>query len=216
MEMDVSTDSIANKRNAAAEESPLFDGTEITIKELHAYLRGDWNVYGFLHKFPAVSMEQALAELERDAREKTKRIIERNEEIADGVPVFERTDVPVKYMFNYLADLKSLKDFHWDFPDTFLEDTYDAVLTAGRILELEAYRGKENGVAHSDRGRVSGSPVFIGTRLPLIFMFQHLAEGKTLKDFRFSFSSADPAQLVNTVVVAGEALEREFHAAVSG
>ena len=199
-----------------AELPQFIDGTEVLVKELHAYLRDDWNIYGFLHKFPSVSMEQALAELERDAREKTRRILECNKGIAGGVLVFERTDVPVKRMFEYLANLKSLKDFHWDFPDALLEDAHDGVLTAGRILELDAYRGKENGVVHSDRGRVSGSPVFVGTRLPMIFLFEHLAEGKTLKDFRFSYSSADPAQLVNTVEIAGEVLKREFHAALSG
>ena len=199
-----------------ASDALVFQGTQVLTKELHAYLREDWNVYGFLHKFPSVSMEQALAELERDARATAKRIMERNEEVAEGALVFERTDVPVKRMFDYLADLKSLKDFHWDFPEALLEDTHDGVLTAGRLLELDAYRGVENDVVHSDRGRVSGSPVFVGTRLPMIFLFEHLAEGKTLKDFRFSYSSADPEQLVKTVKAAAGTLEREFHAAVSG
>ena len=150
--MVVSTDSIASKRNAVAEESPLFDGTEIPIKELHAYLRGDWNVYGFLHKFPSVSMEQALAvELERDTREVIKSSIKCDAEIADGALVFERSEVPVKFLFDYLADVKSLKDFHWDFPDVLNEFTHDALATSGRILELDAYRGVENGVVHSDR-----------------------------------------------------------------
>ena len=194
----------------------LFKGTEVPIKELHAYMREDWNVYGFLHKFPSVTMDQVLAELERDVRERAMRIIERDEENDGGTLVFERTIVPVKRMFDYLADLKSLKDFHWDFPDALLEDTYDAVLTSGRILEVDAYRCVNNGIVHSDRRIVSGSPLFVKTRLPMIFLFQHLAEGKTLKDFRFSYSSADPVQLVGAVNLAGEALEREFHAATAG
>ena len=94
----------------------FFEGTEIAVKELHAYLREDWNVYGFLHKFPSVSMEQALAELERDARETVKRFIRCDAGIADGALVFERSNVPIKRVFDYLADLKSLKDFHWDYP----------------------------------------------------------------------------------------------------
>ena len=212
----MSTEQAIQGSQQVTELPPLFEGTDVPVKELHAYLRGDWNVYGFLHKFPSVSMEQALAELERDARETVKRVIQCNADIADGALVFERTDVPVKRMFDYLADLKSLKDFHWDFPAALLEDTDDAVLAAGRILEVDAYRGKENGIVHSDRGRVSGSPVFVGTRLPMIFLFQHLAVGKTLKDFRFSYSSADPAQLVSAVNLAGEALEREFNAAILG
>ena len=212
----MSTDSATFGGNTVVDQSPLFEGTDVPVKELHAYLCGDWNVYGFLHKFPSVSMEQALAELERDARETVKRVIQCNADIAGGALVFERTDVPVKRMFDYLADLKSLKDFHWDCPSTFLEDTHDAVLTAGRILEVDAYRGKENGVVHSDRGRVSGSPVLVGTRLPMIFLFQHLAVGKTMKDFRFSYSSAEPGQLVSAVNLAGEVLEREFYEVTAG
>ena len=197
-------------------EPLLFEGTEVAVKELHAYLREDWNVYGFLHKFPSVSMEQVLAELERDVREKARRIIECNEEIAGGALVFERTDVPVKRMFEYLADLKSLKDFHWDFPDVFGEFTHDALVASGRILELDAYRGVENGVVHSDRRIVSGAPLFVGTRLPMIFMFQHLTDAQTLKDFHYSYPSAEPWHLMETVRVAGKVLEREFYAALSG
>ena len=202
--------------NASASESPLFEGTDVPVRELHVYMRQDWNVYGFLHKFPSVSMEQALAELERDARETIKRSIKCDAEIADGALVFERTDVPVKFLFDYLADVKSLKDFHWDFPDVLNEFTHDALVTSGRILELDAYRGVENGVVHSDRRRVSGAPVFVGTRLPMIFMFQHLADAQTLKDFHYSYPSAEPEHLKETVRVAGKSLEREFYAAVSG
>ena len=212
----MSTDSSTNKSDAAVSESPLFEGTEVPIKELHAYMRGDWNVYGFLYKFPSVSMEQALAVLEKDARETVKRVIQCDAETAGGALVFERSDVPVKRLFDYLADLKSLKDFHWDFPSVFNEFTHDALVTSGRILELDAYRGIENGVVHSDRRRVSGAPVFVGTRLPMIFMFQHLTDAQTLKDFHYSYPSAEPEHLKETVRVAGKSLEREFYAAVSG
>ena len=202
--------------NASASESTLFDGTEIPIKELHSYMREDWNLYGFLHKFPSVSMEQALAVMEKDARRTIKRSIQCDAEIADGALVFERSDVPVKLLFDYLADVKSLKDFHWDYPEVLREFTYDALVTSGRILELDAYRGVENGVVHSDRRIVSGAPLFVGTRLPMIFMFQHLAGAQTLKDFHYSYPSAEPHHLAATVKVAGKALEREFYAAVSG
>ena len=160
-------------------ESPdFFEGTDVAVKELHGYLREDWNVYGFLHKFPTVSMEQALAELERDAREKTRRFIDCNEEIADGALVFERSDVPVKRMFDYLADLKSLKDFHWDYPAVIRSDAYDAVVTSCRILELDAYRGVENGVIHSNQGIVSGSPIFVDSRMPIRIVFDYLGRGR--------------------------------------
>ena len=199
-----------------SDETDLFQGTEVPVSELYSYLRRDWNLYGFLREFPAVSMEQALEELDRDARNTAKRIIECDDALVGGQPVFERTDVPVKCLFDYLTETKSLKDFHWDFPAVFGQDTYDAVLTSGRILELDAYRGIENGVVHSDRGIVSGSPIFVGTRLPMNFMFDHLADGQSLKDFHYSYPSAEPEHLKATLREAWKALEREFHASSPG
>ena len=85
--------------NASTEYPLLFEGTNVAVKELHAYLREDWNVYGFLHKFPSVTMEQALAELERDARETTSNAFTRlrRKDVAGRCAfVFERSNVPVK------------------------------------------------------------------------------------------------------------------------
>ena len=201
---------------SAQTELPVFEGTQVPVNELHSYMLEDWNLYGFLHRFPSVAMEQALAEMEQHARKTVLRIIRVNQQVAAGGPVFERTDVPVKRMFDYLADLRSLKDFHWDYPSVLGEDTYDALLTAGRILEVDAYRGVENGVVHSDRRIVHGAPLFVGTRLPMIFLFQFLADTQTAKDFFYSYPSAKPEHLTATIEAARRALEREFNAAVSG
>ena len=190
---------------------PVFEGTLIYVQELHNYMRKDWNLYGFLHKFPSVSREQALEEMERAARETARRIIECGQ---DGALVFERTDVAVKYLFDYLADGQALKDFHWDFPSVFVEDTHDAVVTSGRILEVCAYRGLAQDIVSSDRAVVSGAPVFTRTRLPIRIFFDYLANGETLKDFHYSYPSATPEQLIAVVNAAGKALEREFNETV--
>ena len=208
----MSTESITNRSDAAVGDAPVFDGTDVSVKELHSYMRQDWNVYGFLHKFPAVSMEQALAELERDARETVKRVVECD---AEGALVFERTDVPVKRMFEYFADLKSLKDFHWDNPAVFRADAYDAVVTSCRILELDAYREVENGVVHSDVRIVSGSPIFFDSRMPIRIVFDHLATGETLKDFHYHYDTGTKEHLIPVVNLAWKAMEREFNAAAS-
>ena len=193
-------------------DSPVFEGTSVPVKELHSYMREDWNLYGFLHEFPSVSREQAQDEIERTARGTAKRIVRCG---SGRAPSFERSEVPVKCLFDYLANGRSLKDFHWDFPSVFVEDTWDAVVTSGRILELDAYRGLANGVVHSDRARVSGAPVFMGTRLPIRILFDYLADGQTLKDFYYQYPSAPPDQLVAILKVAGEALEREANAAAA-
>ena len=211
----MSTDSIANKNGTAVGDSPVFGGTDVSVQELHSYMRKDWNLYGFLHKFPSVSMEQALAEMERSARATAKRIIQRDAEIADGALVFERTNVPVSLMFDYLADLKSLRDFHWDFPAVFRADAYDAVVTSCRILELDAYREVENGVVHSDVRIVSGSPIFVDSRMPIRIVFDHLATGETLKDFHYHYDTGTKEHLIPVVNLAWKAMEREFNAAAS-
>ena len=167
---------------------------------------------GFLHKFPSVGREQALDEIERNVRGTVKRIVQCG---SDGALAFERSEVPVRYLFDCLANGRSLKDFHWDFPSVFVEDTWDAVVTSGRILELDAYRGVTNGVVHSDLAYVSGAPIFAGTRLPIRILFDYLADGQTLKDFYYQYPSAPPDQLVAILKVAGEALEREANAAAA-
>ena len=190
----------------------MFAGTLVPVIELHDHMREDWNLYGFLGKFPSVGREQALDELEETARRTAKRIIQCDQ---DGELVFERTEVPVKRLFDYLASGRSLKDFHWDFVSVFVEDTWEAVVTSGRILEVDAYRGLANRIVHSDRAYVSGAPVFTGTRLPIRILFDYLAYGQTMKDFYYQYPSATPDQLVEVVEAAGETLEREARAAVA-
>lgn len=189
------------------DDSLVFDGTLVPVKELQDYMRKDWNLYGFLHKFSSVSREQVLEEIERAARETAKRIIDSGQ---DGAPVFERTDVAVKYLFDCLADGQALKDFHWDFPSVFVEDTHDAVVTSGRILEVCAYRGLAQDIVSSDRAVVSGAPVFTRTRLPIRIFFDYLADNQMMKDFHYHYPSATPDQLIAVVNAAGKALEREF------
>lgn len=212
----LSAGDFSGERECVADELAVFDGTQVPVKELYDYMRGDWNLYGFLHKFPSVTMRQAAGELERSARKTAQRIIRCDAEIAGGDPVFEGTDVPVKRMFDYLAEAKSLKDFHWDFPTVFKGNAYDAVVTAGRILELDAYRGVYNGVVHCDRKTVSGAPIFVGSRMPIRIVFDYLAEGKTLKDFYYDYDTGTREHLSPAIKLAWKSLEREFYAAASG
>ena len=211
----MSTESIINSDKPAAGEEPVFDGTQVPVKELHDYMREDWNLYGFLFKFPSVSMEQALAEMEQHARKTAQKIIHVDKDAAGGAPVFERTDVPVGLMFDYLADGRSLKDFHWDYPFVSRMATWDAVVTADWFLELDAYRGIENGVVHSDRRIVSGAPIFVGSRMPIRIVFDYLSDGKTLKDFYYDYDTSIKEHLAPAVKLAQKALERKIPAVAS-
>ena len=135
-------------------------------------------------------------------------------EIAGGMPVFKGTHVPVKNLFNYLAKGYNLKDFHYDFPTVFREQTYAVLEMARDALEQKAYKDP-NSVCHSDPEIASGTPVFVGTRLPIKNLFDCLAAAYSLKDFYYEFPSASREQLVAILKMAQEVLETEAHASAA-
>ena len=51
----------------------------------------------------------------------------------------------------------------------------------------------ENGVFHSKAGFVSGTPIFVGTRVPLKNLFDYLAGGYNLDEFLDDFPSVSPS-----------------------
>ena len=65
----------------------------------------------------------------------------------------------------------------------------------------------ENGVFHSKEGFVSGTPIFVGTRVPIKNLFDYLAGGHSLDDFLDDFPSVSREQTVKTIDMAREALE---------
>ena len=60
----------------------------------------------------------------------------------------------------------------------------------------------ENGVFHSKAGFVSGTPIFVGTRVPLKNLFDYLAGGHSLDDFLDDFPSVSREQAVRTIDIA--------------
>lgn len=65
----------------------------------------------------------------------------------------------------------------------------------------------ENGVFYSKEGFVSGTPIFVGTRVPIKNLFDYLAGGHSLDDFLDDFPSVSREQAVKTIDMAREALE---------
>ena len=63
----------------------------------------------------------------------------------------------------------------------------------------------ENGVFHSKEGFVSGTPIFVGTRVPIKNLFDYLAGGHSLD----AFPSVSSEQAIRTIDMAreGEVLE---------
>ncbi len=65
----------------------------------------------------------------------------------------------------------------------------------------------ENGVFHSKEGFVSGTPIFVGTRVPLKNLFDYLAGGHNLDEFLDDFPSVSREQAIRTLDMAREILE---------
>ena len=119
------------------------------------------------------------------------------DEVSRDGPVFEGTDVPVQYMFEYLDRVHNLHAFLDDFPE----------VSIGQAVEAIQERVKANNVIHSNTDYVSGTPVFKGTRVPVRNLFDYLAAGYTIEVFLDQFPTAEREQVVSILESAREALE---------
>ena len=64
-----------------------------------------------------------------------------------------------------------------------------------------------DGVFHSKKGFVSGTPIFVGTRVPLKNLFDYLAGGHDLDEFLHDFPGVSREQAVRVLDMASEVLE---------
>jgi uncharacterized protein (DUF433 family) len=63
-----------------------------------------------------------------------------------------------------------------------------------------------NRVIHSDPGILSGTPVFVGTRVPVKSLFDYLEGGETLDEFLRQFPSVHREQAVAAIELARESV----------
>ena len=68
-------------------------------------------------------------------------------------------------------------------------------------------------VVHSDPEIMSGTPVFVGTRVPLQHLIDYLAGGDSLDEFLRQFPSVRREQAQAALALAREALEARLVAA---
>ena len=132
-------------------------------------------------------------------------IVDLSQVPTDG-PTFEGTDVPVQYMFKYLGETYNLYAFLDDFPQVSKEQA------------LLAFRERvyADNTIHSDRRRVSGAPVFKGTRVFARSLFEHLAAGYTVEVFLDQFPTVEREQVALTLELAAQLLESVAYEAASG
>ncbi len=68
-------------------------------------------------------------------------------------------------------------------------------------------------VIHSDPNILGGTPVFVGTRVPLQNLIDCLEAGDSLDQFLASFPSVSREQAIAALELAREALEAGAHSA---
>jgi len=66
-------------------------------------------------------------------------------------------------------------------------------------------------VVHSDPEILGGTPVFVGTRVPVRTLIDHLEAGDTIEDFLHSFPSVTRNQAVAALEMASEFLADTAH-----
>ena len=123
-------------------------------------------------------------------------IVDLDEGSREG-PVFEGTDVPVQYMFEYLDRVHNLHAFLDDFPE----------VSMGQAVKAMRERVRAKSVIHSNRDYVSGTPVFKGTRVPVDTLFDFLTAGDNLDDFLEDFPTVSREQAIEALNLAKYALE---------
>jgi uncharacterized protein (DUF433 family) len=65
---------------------------------------------------------------------------------------------------------------------------------------------KKKPVVHSDPEILGGTPVFVGTRVPVKALFDYIEAGDTLDEFFEDFPSVKKAQAIAALELAREAL----------
>ena len=122
--------------------------------------------------------------------------------VEDG-PKFKGTDVSIENLFSFLDNGWNLYAFLRYFPSVSAEQALAAIeeKVSEDIMKL----------IHSDRGRMSGTPVFKGTRLPVKSLFDHIAAGYSLDAWLGQFPTANKGQATAALDIARYALERQAY-----
>ena len=119
-------------------DGPTFEGTDVPVQYLYEYLDNVHNLYAFLNDFPAVSREQALKAIRERINANT--VISSDRDYVSGMPRFKGTRMPVRTLFDYLADGYTIEGFLDSFATGVTrEQAVKALETAREALESMAY-----------------------------------------------------------------------------
>jgi uncharacterized protein (DUF433 family) len=73
-----------------------------------------------------------------------------------------------------------------------------------KILIFVIMKKKENRLISIDQEVMSGTPVFFGTRVPVLFFFDYIETGETVDEFLFNFPTVKKIQALQLLEIAKE------------
>ena len=125
----------------ALEGGSVFEGTDVPVEYVHYYLDNDHSLHVFLHDYPSVGREQALAAIEERLLEKVGSLISSEREYLSGKPRFNGIRIPVSTLFRVLADGDNIETFlsEYDTSVTY-EQSAELIRVAQKLVEFYAYK----------------------------------------------------------------------------
>ena len=125
----------------ALEGGPVFEGTDVPVEYVYYYLDNGHSLHVFLHDYPSVGREQALAAIEERLLEKVGNLIISDREYLSGKPRFKGIRIPVNTLFRVLADGDNIETFLSEY-DTLAthELSAELVQVAKLLVEFYAYK----------------------------------------------------------------------------
>jgi uncharacterized protein (DUF433 family) len=151
----------------------------------------------------------------------TKQVIHSDPEIVSGTPVFVGTRVPLRNLFDYLKAGDPLHRFLDHFPQVSREQAVGVLALVEDALRTAAHaRGPADtsdptAVVHSDPETMGGAPVFVGTRVPVQTLTDHLAGGYGLEGVLDQFPSLSQEQAIAALELAQVALLNDAYTGAS-
>ena len=134
-------------------------------------------------------------------------IVAGDPDILGGAECFERTDVSVKTLFDYLSSGYSLHIFLKYHP---------AVSRAQALAAIDDRARKDaSAIVCSHLDFISGTPRFAGTRVPVKNLFDYIEGGYDLDEFLLDFPTVEREQAVAAFGAARKAMERYAYEAAA-
>ena len=156
----------------------------------------------------------------QEIRRVTREVIDINPDIISGAPLFRGTRVPVRTLPDHLAGGYTLSYFLEHFPTVSREQAARLLDLAAETLMADAgYEPLKNNqqeerpdnaassIINIDPEIVSGTPVFMGTRVPVRTLTDNLVEGYGLDYILENFPSVSREQAVQFIGLAQKLTE---------